>query len=105
MQDVNEPEGGIGLPVTLLVQRTGGSVGVSQVDWSISRSDGECRKCFESTYVILCSGSPVAADIQPTSGNIQFVTGLISRSITLTVLPDDIPEITEVRKLLVYRAT
>ena len=46
VQDVNEPEGGIGLPVTLLVQRNGGSNGVSQVDWSISRSDGEWKTTF-----------------------------------------------------------
>lgn len=41
LREVNEPEGGIGMPVTLLVQRNGGSTGVSQVDWSISRSDGK----------------------------------------------------------------
>lgn len=39
--EVEEPESNVPLAVTLLVQRNGGSTGVSQVDWSISRSDGQ----------------------------------------------------------------
>ena len=47
--------------------------------------------------MIVCIGSPVAGDVQPTSGSLQFITGLTSRSITISILPDDVPEITEVR--------
>ena len=50
--------------------------------------------------MLLLSGSPVEVDIQPTSGTVHFISGLSSRSFIISILPDDIPEITEVRLFL-----
>lgn len=103
--EVEEPEDNAApLPVTLLVQRGGGSTGVSQVDWIISRSDGQ-HQCFQymccSLACVGLSGSSVAEDIQPTSGTLHFISGLASRPLTISVLRDTTPEITEVRPFLI----
>ncbi len=42
------------------------------------------------------SGSDASLDIAPLSGTALFVSGSTEQSIVLSVLPDTIPEITEV---------
>ena len=44
----------------------------------------------------LPSGSPVSSDVLPVSGTLQFVTNVRQQTIQLSVLPDELPEVTEV---------
>ena len=41
-------------------------------------------------------GGDPSEDILPTSGSLQFITNARQQTITLTVLPDDLPEVDEV---------
>ena len=44
-----------------------------------------------------CAGEQLDSDISPTSGSIYFVSNEASRPITVSILPDDVPEGTEVK--------
>ena len=41
-------------------------------------------------------GGDPSADIRPTSGSLQFITNARRQTISLTILPDDFPEVDEV---------
>ena len=45
---------------------------------------------------ILYPGGDPSADIRPTFGSLQFITNARRQTISLTVLPDDLPEVDEV---------
>ena len=44
----------------------------------------------------LSTGGDPSADIRPTSGSLQFITNARRQTISLTILPDDLPEVDEV---------
>ena len=48
-----------------------------------------------SPFLFSLGGDP-SADIRPTSGSLQFITNARRQTISLTILPDDLPEIDEV---------
>ena len=78
---LQEPEGDTPLEVILRVVRNGGSTGVVGVDLSVTTSDGQ----------------PASDDVLPTGGTLLFVSNLDEQNFTITVLPDNLPEIDEVR--------
>ncbi|XP_076465116.1 adhesion G-protein coupled receptor V1-like isoform X2 [Babylonia areolata] len=75
---VEEPENGQPYKVPITVERTGGSMNVVTLYWN-------------STL----NGEPPTNDISPTSGSMYFVSNEGSLSITVSILPDDVPEGTE----------
>ena len=81
--EVAEPDGNTPTQVALVVQRVGGAVGVVEVSWNVTSVDG----------------SPVSNDVIPVSGTLQFVSNSRQQSIRLSVLPDQTPELAEVRAL------
>ncbi len=64
----------------------GGAVGVVGVTWSVTRADG----------------SAVSEDVLPVSGTLAFVSNSRQQTIRLSILPDTVPERTEVRRPLKY---
>ena len=54
-----------------------------------------CSHNFVHLYVCT-TGSPASSDIQPTMGSVFFTSGSTSREFIVSVLPDAVPEITEV---------
>ena len=91
--------------LTLTVERVGGAVGVVQVQWNLTTSSG--MFCFflihlaslyylSLFYLSIYPGGDPSADIRPTSGSLQFITNARRQTISLTVLPDDLPEVDEV---------
>ncbi|XP_052793587.1 adhesion G-protein coupled receptor V1-like [Mya arenaria] len=71
---IEEPQN-VPLAVNLTVIRTGGTLGVMSLDWTA-----------------MIAGSMASDDVSPASGSIHFVSNEASRQITISVLPDDIPE-------------
>ena len=112
--DVNE--GDTQSMLTLTVERVGGAVGVVQVLWTLTRSDGTCmfyvKELLNSEFLLLTHPHPYihththththtvggdpSADILPVSGSLQFITNARRQTISLTILPDDLPEVDEV---------
>ena len=43
-----------------------------------------------------CAGDDVLLDIGPVTGTLQFISGVTQQQFNLLVVPDDVPEITEV---------
>ena len=90
--------------LTLTVERVGGAVGVVQVQWNLTTSSGMFLKKFHLAslyylslfYLSIYPGGDPSADIRPTSGSLQFITNARRQTISLTVLPDDLPEVDEV---------
>ncbi|KAL8615958.1 hypothetical protein ACOMHN_034634 [Nucella lapillus] len=72
---VEEPENGQPYTVRITVVRTGGAVDVVTLRWAAT-----------------LNGETLIRDITPTSGSIFFVSNEGSLSISVSVLPDDLPE-------------
>ncbi|XP_071506649.1 adhesion G-protein coupled receptor V1-like [Diadema antillarum] len=77
-QLVTEPEDGETRQLTLTVIRGGGTNGVVAVEWQAT-IDGELA----------------IDDVIPTGGTLYFVSSDVTRTFTLNILPDDIPEVRE----------
>jgi len=77
--EISEPDSEPAV-ASFTVQRMGGATGVVEVSWSIANQDG----------------SSAANDVLPVSNTLQFVSNSFQQTIRLSVLPDDIPELTEV---------
>ncbi len=84
--EVAEPESTPPAIASFTVQRVGGAVGVVGVAWTVTRADG----------------SAVSDDVLPVSGTLAFVSNSRQQTIRLSVLPDTVPERTEVRGFLKY---
>lgn len=102
-RNVEVNEGDSQSSLTLTVERVGGAVGVVQVQWNLTTSSGMSLKnlpCFPLLSLfylsILYPGGDPSADIRPTFGSLQFITNARRQTISLTVLPDDLPEVDEV---------
>jgi G-protein coupled receptor 98 len=78
-QVLTEPQSGSTL-VQLVIEREGGDDGVVQVQWMVR----------------LSNGNDASADITPTSGTLQFLTGATEHTLELNLLADDVPEEAEV---------
>uniref|UniRef100_A0A1X7VF86 Staphylococcus aureus surface protein A n=3 Tax=Amphimedon queenslandica TaxID=400682 RepID=A0A1X7VF86_AMPQE len=77
---VPEPDSGMS-SITINVTREGGTLGLAFVDYNITSASGE----------------PVSSDLTYDSiSNLYFANGVRERSLTVRILSDDIPEITEV---------
>ena len=62
--------------------RGGGSVGISEIKWNVSANNGQ----------------DPSLDIQPSGGSLFFSSGIIIKTISLSVLADSVPELQEVRR-------
>jgi G-protein coupled receptor 98 len=86
---VPEPESGFS-SVVLNVTREGGSVGLVFVDYNVTSANGD----------------PVSSDISfDAVSDLYFTNGLTDRSLTIRILSDDIPEVTEVFYVNLFGAT
>ena len=107
-------EGDTQTALTLTVERVGGAVGVVQVVWNLTRSNGKFSQLrnnnstsINSKYSIFPShhstsvGGDPSDDILPNSGSLQFITNARQQTITLTILPDNLPEVDEVRLAII----
>lgn len=52
--------------------------------------------CMSSLSLSLHQDGDPSDDILPTAGSLQFITNNRQQTITLTILPDDLPEVDEV---------
>lgn len=110
---VEEPaDGSSPRPVTLTVQRSGGTVGVVSVSWRVTVNGGKlfighvifahvqwCHpadvvRMYLIFYYVLADAG---ADVLPVTGSLPFFTMDSSGQFILSVLPDAIPEVEEVR--------
>lgn len=57
--------------------------------------------CMSSLSLSPHQGGDPSDDILPTAGSLQFITNNRQQTITLTILPDDLPEVDEVYHLIV----
>ncbi|KAL3865784.1 hypothetical protein ACJMK2_043139 [Sinanodonta woodiana] len=87
-QSVPEPDGVNPTLIQITVFRSGGTQGVAVVDW-------EAR----------LNGQLASYDVSPTNGSLYYVSNEASRNISISVLPDDIPESTEDIKITLLRST
>ncbi|XP_014844179.1 PREDICTED: G-protein coupled receptor 98 isoform X1 [Poecilia mexicana] len=78
---VEEPESTSAV-VTLPVVRNAGTIGTVAVQWRAT-----------------VNGKLAEGDIRPTSGEVKFAPGETMKTIRVEILPDDVPEITEVIKV------
>ncbi|CAG2257626.1 ADGRV1 [Mytilus edulis] len=72
---IEEPENGQPVTTNITIIRTGGSLGVVTITWTA-----------------LLNGGSAASDISPVSGSVYFVSNELRRSISIQILPDNIPE-------------
>ncbi|XP_055956200.1 adhesion G-protein coupled receptor V1 [Patella vulgata] len=72
---VEEPENGLPYQVNITVERLGGSIGIVTLEWQAK-----------------LSGGLASDDITPSSGSLRFISNEGSRRISVSILPDDIPE-------------
>uniref|UniRef100_A0A3B5LIK0 Adhesion G-protein coupled receptor V1 n=1 Tax=Xiphophorus couchianus TaxID=32473 RepID=A0A3B5LIK0_9TELE len=77
---VEEPESTSAV-VTLPIVRNAGTIGTVAVQWRAT-----------------VNGKLAEGDIRPTSGEVKFAPGETMKTIKIEILPDDVPEITEVIK-------
>lgn len=77
---VEEPESTSAV-VTLPIVRNAGTIGTVAVQWRAT-----------------VNGKLAEGDIRPTSGEVKFAPGETMKTIKIEILPDDVPEITEVTK-------
>ena len=47
-------------------------------------------------YFSNCAGDDASLDIVPVTGTLQFISNVQQQLITLSVVPDDVPEVAEV---------
>ncbi|XP_041464132.1 adhesion G-protein coupled receptor V1-like [Lytechinus variegatus] len=87
-QIVTEPEEGETRQLTLSVIRSGGTIGVVAVEWQAT-----------------INGELAVDDVFPTGGTLYFVSNDVTRTFTLNILPDDVPEERENVVLLLVNAT
>ena len=77
--EVTEPTGEFATPLTVIVQRAGGTTGEVSATWVVSN--------------LTATGS--VADLTPTAGSVEFADGEASQSFRLYVHPDNIAEAIE----------
>ncbi|XP_030832667.1 adhesion G-protein coupled receptor V1 isoform X3 [Strongylocentrotus purpuratus] len=87
-QIVTEPEEGETRQLSLSVIRSGGTIGVVAVEWQAT-----------------INGELAVDDVFPTGGTLYFVSNDVTRTFTLNILPDDVPEERENVVLLLVNAT
>ncbi|KAM4746526.1 adhesion G-protein coupled receptor V1 isoform 2-T2 [Anableps anableps] len=78
---VEEPESASAV-VTLPIVRNAGTIGTVAVQWRAT-----------------VNGKLAEGDIRPTSGEVKFAPGETMKTVRVEILPDDVPEITEVIKV------
>ncbi|XP_060927102.1 adhesion G-protein coupled receptor V1 [Limanda limanda] len=78
---VEEP-GSNSIEVTLPIVRNAGTIGTVVVQWQAT-----------------VNGKLAVGDIRPTSGEVRFAPGETMKTLQVEILPDDIPEITEIIKV------
>ena len=101
---VMEPVDG-SISVALTVNRNGGTAGIVSAQWEIIRSNGKhcyCCDIYCKNSVLTCDTGfgVISDDIRPTSGSVQFGTGIAERTILLDVQSDSIPEDDEVSSII-----
>lgn len=72
--------------VTLPIVRNAGTIGTVAVQWRA-----------------VVNGKLAEGDIRPTSGEVRFAPGETMKTVRVEILPDDVPEITEVSERNSYR--
>lgn len=77
---VEEPESTPAV-VQLPIVRNAGTIGTVAVQWRAT-----------------VNGKLAEGDIRPTSGEVKFAPGETMKTVTVEVLPDDVPEINEVTR-------
>ncbi|XP_041856249.1 adhesion G-protein coupled receptor V1 [Melanotaenia boesemani] len=84
---VEEP-GSNSVEVTLPIVRNAGTIGTVAVQWQAT-----------------VNGKLAEGDIRPTSGEVKFAPGETMKTLRLEILADDVPEITEIIKVELTRAS